>query len=278
MTTIKDTTAGPELETVHIEGVEFLRLRHPDRMPPFLMTLASDTDCWAFIASSGGMTVGRVDPDGALFPYETVDRLYDSHEYSGPITLIRVGHRVWEPFTREPEDEVERCLDKSVLGHQLVFEEHHRGLGLRVRARWAACDALGHVRTVSVENTGEDPIEFEVLDGLNVNGTFTLGENIGDLGGLSIALKAYKLSLDGREAPVIDGFTGEQRVFIGWAQAWNKIEREAYLRQQVNTDPHSPARFRVNGVVRNVPEFYTAFDVKPGDALYLPPEERVKIW
>ncbi len=119
---------------------------------------------------------------------------------------------------------------------------------------------------------------FKVFDDLNVNGEFTLGENIGDLGGLSIALKAYKMSLNGKPAPVLDGFTGEQRVFIGYAQSWLSKSREEAMRQRVATDPHSPRKFRVNGVVRNVPEFYEAFDVKPGDALYLPPEERVKIW
>ncbi|QLG46129.1 M13 family metallopeptidase [Costertonia aggregata] len=119
---------------------------------------------------------------------------------------------------------------------------------------------------------------FEVLPGLNVNGEFTLGENIGDLGGLSIALKAYKMSLEGKKAPEMDGFTGEQRVFIGYAQAWrNKIRDEA-LRVQISTDPHSPAHLRVNGIVRNVPEFYTAFDIKETDSLYLAPEKRVKIW
>ncbi|MFK8029795.1 MAG: M13 family metallopeptidase [Gammaproteobacteria bacterium] len=120
--------------------------------------------------------------------------------------------------------------------------------------------------------------EFKVFDDLNVNGEFTLGENIGDLGGLSIALKAYKMSLNGKPAPVMDGFTGEQRVFIGYAQAWLRKSREEAVRQQVGTDPHSPVQFRVNGVVRNVPEFYSAFDVKPSDDLYLPPKERVKIW
>lgn len=120
--------------------------------------------------------------------------------------------------------------------------------------------------------------EFEVLQDLKVNGTFTLGENIGDLGGLSIAMKAYKQSLNGKPAPVLDGFTGEQRVLIGWAQVWMNKSREQYLRNQVGTDPHSPAKFRVNGVVRNVPEFYTAFNVEPGDSLYLAPEKRVKIW
>lgn len=120
--------------------------------------------------------------------------------------------------------------------------------------------------------------EFKVFSDLNVNGEFTQGENIGDLGGLSIALKAYQMSLNGKEAPVMDGFTGTQRVFLGWAQAWRSKSREKSLRMQVNTDPHSPANFRVNGVVRNIPAFYDAFGIKPGDSLYLAPEKRVKIW
>ena len=119
---------------------------------------------------------------------------------------------------------------------------------------------------------------FKVFDDLHVNGTFTLGENIGDLGGLSIALAAYKNSLKGKKSPVMDGFTGEQRVFLSWGKSWQKVMRDEALRVQVNTDPHSPAQFRVNGVVRNIPEFYALFDVKEGDALYLPPNERVKIW
>ncbi|PIE99969.1 MAG: peptidase M13 [Maribacter sp.] len=119
---------------------------------------------------------------------------------------------------------------------------------------------------------------FEVLPDLKVNGEFTLGENIGDLGGLSIALKAYRMALNGKESPVMDGFTGDQRVFIGYAQSWRSKSRDEALRVQVNTDPHSPAKFRVNGVVRNVPEFYTAFNVQESDSLYLAPEERVKIW
>ncbi|WP_340074745.1 M13 family metallopeptidase [Leptobacterium sp. I13] len=120
--------------------------------------------------------------------------------------------------------------------------------------------------------------QFEVLDSVYVNGAFTLGENIGDLGGLSIGLKAYKMSLEGEEGPVMDGFTAEQRVFIGYGQAFLGKYRDEALRVQVKTDPHSPGYFRVNGAVRNVPEFYTAFDVKPENKLYLSPEERVKIW
>ena len=119
---------------------------------------------------------------------------------------------------------------------------------------------------------------YQALPGLHVNGAFTLGENIGDLGGVAIALKAYQMSLKGKKAPVMDGFTGIQRVFIGYAQSWLSKEREEYLRNQIASDVHSPAVFRVNGIVRNLPEFYEAFAVKQGDSLYLDPKQRVKIW
>lgn len=119
---------------------------------------------------------------------------------------------------------------------------------------------------------------FKAFPDLSVNGAYTLGENIGDLGGLSIAIKAYKESLGGKEAPVMDGFTGMQRVFLGWGQVWGEKTREEALRSQIARDPHSPAKFRINGVVRNVPEFYEAFHIKPTDSLYLAPEKRVKIW
>jgi neprilysin/putative endopeptidase len=111
-----------------------------------------------------------------------------------------------------------------------------------------------------------------------VNGAFTVGENIGDLGGLSIALLAYRLSLKGGQAPVIDGLTGEQRVFFGWAQVWRTKSREAEAIRRLAIDPHSPPEFRCNGVVRNIDAFYEAFGVTEDDALYLPPEQRVHIW
>ena len=120
--------------------------------------------------------------------------------------------------------------------------------------------------------------QFKPFDDLNVNGEFTLGENIGDLGGITIGLLAYKMSLDGKEAPVIDGYTGIQRVFLGYGQIWRRKFRDEELRRRIATDPHSPGEYRANGSVRNVPEWYTAFNVQEGDALYLPPEERVKIW
>ncbi|WP_282956140.1 M13-type metalloendopeptidase, partial [Rhodococcoides kroppenstedtii] len=110
-----------------------------------------------------------------------------------------------------------------------------------------------------------DAFEPKALPGHHVNGKFTIGENIGDLGGLSIAVEAYRISLEGREAPEIDGLSGLQRVFFGWAQVWR-------------IDPHSPPEFRCNGVVRNLDSFHEAFGVTEGDALYLDPAERVRIW
>ncbi|WP_303652567.1 M13 family metallopeptidase [Paludisphaera mucosa] len=120
--------------------------------------------------------------------------------------------------------------------------------------------------------------EPKQLPGQKVNGALTIGENIGDLGGLTIAYKAYKRSLAGKEAPVIDGLTGDQRFFLGWAQAWRGKIRDAELSRRLTLDPHSPAEFRCNGVLRNLPEFYATFDLKEGDKLWLPPQERVRIW
>lgn len=122
--------------------------------------------------------------------------------------------------------------------------------------------------------------EFEpkALPGKKVNGDFTIGENIGDLGGLAIALKAYKLANDGSEPPVLDGLSGLQRVFFGWAQIWRTKVRNEEAERRLATDPHSPPEFRCNGVLRNIDDFYTAFEVSESDALYLEPNERVKIW
>ena len=120
--------------------------------------------------------------------------------------------------------------------------------------------------------------QFEPLKGLHINGHLTLGENIGDLGGVTIAHDAYFISLDGARAPVIDGYTADQRFFMGWAQVWRTLDRDQALRNQVMTDPHSPGEYRVNGVVRNVDAWYVAFGIKPGDKLYLSPDQRVHIW
>ena len=106
----------------------------------------------------------------------------------------------------------------------------------------------------------------------------TLGENIGDLGGLNIALEAYHIALNGKPAPFLNGTTGDQRVFLSWAQTYRENIRDEALRVDLASDPHSPSRFRVNGVVRNIDAWYDAFGVKPGDRLYLDPADRARIW
>ncbi len=119
---------------------------------------------------------------------------------------------------------------------------------------------------------------YEPLPGLHLNGETTLGENIADNSGLAIAFDAYRLSLGGALPPVLDGFSGAQRFFLSWAQTYRQKAREAQIRQDVVSDPHSPPEFRVNGVVRNMDAWYEAFDVQPGDLLYLAPGERIRVW
>jgi putative endopeptidase len=202
--------------------------------------------------------------------------------YNPPLNEIVFPAAILQPpfFDMEAEDAVNYGGIGAVIGHEIGhgFDDQGStfdGNGV-MRNWWTRKDQQEFKkRTQALVSQYSS---FNVFNDLKVNGEFTLGENIGDLGGLSIALKAYKASLEGKPAPVMDGFTGEQRVFIGWAQAWLNKAREEALRTQVGTDPHSPAKFRVNGVVRNIPEFYTAFNVKPTDSLYLAPEKRVKIW
>uniref|UniRef100_A0A832I4L2 Cellobiose phosphorylase n=1 Tax=Eiseniibacteriota bacterium TaxID=2212470 RepID=A0A832I4L2_UNCEI len=158
---------------VTLDGETCYRIAAVHRMPPFLMSIASDTDLWLFVTSRGGLTAGRRDPDGALFPYETEDRLYDGHHHTGPITLLRVGGgaagaTLWEPFSERGTDDprVERNLYKNIPGNRLVFEEVHHGLEMAFRYRWSGCDEFGLVRTATLENLGGRPRSVSVLDGL----------------------------------------------------------------------------------------------------------------
>jgi len=120
--------------------------------------------------------------------------------------------------------------------------------------------------------------QYQPLPGLHLNGRLTLGENIADIAGLVIALKAYHISLGGKPAPVLNGLTGDQRFYIAYAQSWRERHRDNAIRRQVLSNPHSPSEFRVNGVVRNTDGWYAAFDIKPGDKYYLAPDKRVPVW
>jgi putative endopeptidase len=168
----------------------------------------------------------------------------------------------------------------GVIGHETThgFDDsgrHYDGTG-RLTDWWTPEDAAKfQAETVKL---GKQYAAFEVLPGAKINGDLTMGENIGDLGGLLLALDAYHASLHGQPAPIVDGLTGDQRVFLGWAQVWRGKTRDDALRQQLVSDPHSPERARVDVPMRNIDAFYTAFGIKPGDPMYIAPADRVRIW
>ncbi|OYW30103.1 MAG: peptidase M13 [Caulobacter sp. 12-67-6] len=168
----------------------------------------------------------------------------------------------------------------GVIGHEIGhgFDDQGRksdGDGV-LRDWWTAEDAAKF--KAQADRLGAQYGAFEPLPGLKLNGPLTMGENIGDMGGLAFGLDAYHASLGGKPAPILDGLTGDQRVYLGWAQVWRQKQREEALKQQVTTGPHSPAYYRVNGTIRNQDGWYKAFDIKPGDKLYIAPEDRVRIW
>jgi putative endopeptidase len=168
----------------------------------------------------------------------------------------------------------------AVIGHELThgFDDQGRKIDASgaLRDWWTPEDAKAFDARAKV--LGDQYAQYEPLPGLHINPDLTMGENIADLGGVSIALDAYHVSLHGKPAQVLDGVTGDQRVFLGWAQAWAGKSTPEYVRKQVTTDPHSPRKFRVNGVVRNIDFWYTAFNVKQGEALYISPSTRARIW
>ena len=161
----------------------------------------------------------------------------------------------------------------AVIGHELThgFDDEGRKLDSSgaLRDWWTPADAAAF--EARAKRLGAQYSSYEPVPGAHINGDLTMGENIADLGGINVALEAYHRSLNGKPAPVVGGFTGDQRVFLGWAQAWRGKAREDYLRKQVVSDPHSPRAFRVIGPTRNVEDWYKAFDVKPGETYYLAP-------
>jgi putative endopeptidase len=168
----------------------------------------------------------------------------------------------------------------GVIGHELThgFDDEGRKIDAAgaLRDWWTKEDADKF--DARAKMFGAQYSAFEPLPGVHVNGDLTMGENIADLGGLTLALDAYHASLHGKPAPLIDGLTGDQRVFLGWAQAWRGKVTDDYVKKQVVSDPHSPRQFRVIGPTRNIDAWYAAFGVKPGDKFYVDPSQRVHIW
>ncbi len=235
--------------------------------------------------------------NGSTFVYnreiDKLDKPVDKTEWGmTPQTVNASYNPVWNQITfpasilQPPffnvlaDDAVNYGAIGAVIGHEIGhgFDDAGRrfdGDGI-LRDWWTEEDTVAFEERKNALAAQYDG--YEVIDGLTINGQFTSGENIGDLGGLTIAYLAYKLSLNGEQAPVIDGWTGDQRFFLGWAQVWRAKARDAETKRRLTVDPHSPPKFRANGAAVNVAAFYEAFDVKEGDGMYLPPEKRVKIW
>jgi putative endopeptidase len=185
-------------------------------------------------------------------------------------------------FDPKADDAVNYGGIGAVIGHEIGHGFDDQGAKYdgdgNLRNWWTDADKTEFQKRTKMLIEQYNGFEPQQLPGQHVNGALTIGENIGDLGGLTIAYKAYTISLKGKEAPTIDGLTGPQRLFVGWAQVWRSKYRDAAMSRQIATNPHSPPEFRCNGVIRNLTEFYQAFGVKEGDKLWLPAKSRVRIW
>jgi len=237
--------------------------------------------------------IKRARVDNALLDIERLSKLVDKAEwFTGPQTVnafyspsrneafIPAGYIQSPLFDPHADSALNYGAIGSIIGHEIGhgFDDQgskYDGDGV-LRAWWteedrASFDALG-------DRLADQFSQYEPLPGVNVNGRLTLGENIGDLAGIIVAYHAYLLSLEGGEPPLLDGFTGQQRLFLGRAQGRRFKQTEEALRRRLLSAPHSPMDLRVNGMVRNIDEWYEAFDVQPGDEMYLAPEDRVRIW
>jgi putative endopeptidase len=231
---------------------------------------------WAFYA---GRLAGPVDrSDWGMTP-QTNDA------YNGSLRDIVFPAGILQPPVFDPNADpaVNYGAAGAIIGHEMThgFDDQGRQFDAEGKLRdwWTPADAAtfkARAARLGAQYSSFQPLPAE--PGVHVNGALTMGENIADLGGLTLGLDAYHASLHGAPAPTIGGLTGDQRVFLGWAQVWRGKLRDDAIRKQVVSDPHSPRQFRVNGVVRNIDAWYAAFDVKPGDKLYVAPEDRVHIW
>jgi putative endopeptidase len=221
---------------------------------------------------------GEVDRGEWHMTPQTVNAYYNPgmNEIVFPAAILRSPF-----FDPDADDAVNFGGIGAVIGHEIGhgFDDQgsrYDGEG-NLRDWWTDADRKGFDARAQALVAQYDGFQPEGLPGHHVNGALTVGENIGDLGGIQIAHTAYLLSLQGAEPPVIDGLTGSQRVFLGWAQVWRMVLRDAEVIRRLAIDPHSPPEFRAN-VVRNLDEFHEAFDVDEDDGMYLPPDARVRIW
>lgn len=228
---------------------------------------------WAFIVKRSNGPVDR----GA---WQMTPQTNDAYNGSLRDIVFPAGILQAPIFDADADPAINYGAIGGVIGHELThgFDDMGRTIDAAgaLRDWWTKADADAFKARAKI--LGDQYAQFEPVPGFHINPGLTMGENIADLGGLAIALDAYHASLGGRPAPVIGGLTGDQRVFLGWAQAWaGKMTPDA-IKQMTISDPHSFRKFRVNGPVRNIDPWYAAFGVKSGDKLYLKPEERARIW
>jgi putative endopeptidase len=278
---------GPATRTKALEKLASLRVKiaYPDKwkdyssmaiVPGDLFANARAADLWSWRYDVGKL--GKpVDKDEWLMTPQTVNAYYypPTNEITFPAAILQPPY-----FDPHADDAVNYGGIGAVIGHEIghAFDDQGRLYDATgaLKDWWTKADDASFNKRSStlVSQYGA----FEVLPGLKMNGQLTLGENIGDLGGLGVAYQAYRQSLGSKDAPVIAGLSGDQRFFLAYAQAWRSKHRDEALRSLVLSNPHAPPLMRVNGVVRNVDAWYAAFNVQSGDKLYLPPEQRVKIW
>lgn len=207
----------------------------------------------------------------------TVNAYYNpsSNEIAFPAGIMQVPF-----FDPKADDAFNYGCMGAIIGHELTHGFDDQGAQFdadgNLKMWWTDADYKNF--TDKTKLVVDQFNHYVAIDTLHVNGELNQGENIADLGGLTMAYYAYKKSLNGKKSPVIDGFTGEQRFFIAWAQGWKTLMRDAYIRQMVATNPHSPGNFRAYGPLTNMTEFYEAFGVKQGDGMWRPAAERVNIW
>jgi putative endopeptidase len=275
-------TKAKALEKLSLFGV---KIGYPNKWRDYSTLKIDPTDLVANIRSTGefrwAFAVSKltkpVDPEEWGTPPQTVNAYYSAtrNEIVFPAGILQAPF-----FDPNADKAINYGGIGGVIGHEMThgFDDQGRKFdGHGVQADWWLPADNAKFQS-EAKKYGAQFDSYSVAPGVHVNGALTMGENIADLGGLLLALDAYRASLHGQPAPVLDGFTGEQRVFLGWAQVWRDKSRLDALKRQVATDPHSPARFRIDGPMRNIDAWYDAWSVKPTDKLYLKPEDRVRIW
>jgi putative endopeptidase len=235
---------------------------------------AAELWSWRFNINKLGKPV---DKDEWLITPQTVNAYYfpGTNEITFPAAILQAPF-----FDPNADPAINYGGIGAVIGHEIThgFDDQGRktdGDGA-LRDWWTAEDAAKFEERAAV--LGAQYSALSPIEGANVNGDLTMGENIADLGGLLLALDAYHKSLNGQPAPVIDGMTGDQRVFLGWAQVWREKSREAALKEQLTTDPHSPGPVRAATSPRNIDAWYAAFGVSPDQKEYIAPDARARIW